>query len=133
MESIVESILKTMSSVKKPQAVFMMTLFSVLASFQGKATFRNLSRYCDYSEKTFSRWYRRDFDYLAFNKQLFVSEFGSTGERIAAIDASFMAKSGKSTDGLGWFYHGGSQKPERGLEISTICITDLQSNTAYAL
>lgn len=133
MEGIVESILRSMSSVKKPQAIFMMTLFSVLVSFQGKATFRNLSRYCDYSEKAFSRWYRRDFEFLRFNKMLYESEFGLVGERVAAIDASFMGKSGKSTEGLGWFYHGGAQKTERGLEMSTICVVDLKSNTAYAL
>jgi len=44
-----------------------------------------------------------------------------------------MTKSGKRTEGLGWFYHGGSQKVASGLEMSTICIADLQLNTAYAL
>lgn len=36
MEAIVEYILQTMSSVKKPQAMFMMTLFSILAHFREK-------------------------------------------------------------------------------------------------
>jgi hypothetical protein len=35
--------------------------------------------------------------------------------------------------GLGWFYNGSAGVAQRGLEISTLCITELKSNTAYAL
>jgi hypothetical protein len=67
MESIVNVILNSMSSVKKPQKFFISSLFSVLMIFQGKATFRNLSRYSNIHEKTFSRWYREPFDFMTFN------------------------------------------------------------------
>ena len=50
-----------------------------------------------------------------------------------AVDASFVPKSGKHTDGLGYFWNGSRQKSERGLEISSICVVDMQANTAYAL
>ena len=59
-----------MSSVKQPQAKFIASLFSVLMVFQGKANFRNLSRYCVMHEKRFSRWYRKAFDFVAFNRAL---------------------------------------------------------------
>ena len=34
----------------------------------GHATFRNLSRYSSYHERTVCRWYDRDFDFVALNK-----------------------------------------------------------------
>ncbi|PKH02239.1 hypothetical protein CXF72_12640 [Psychromonas sp. MB-3u-54] len=58
--------------------------------------------------------------------------FPEQKERIAAIDASFISKSGRKADGLGWYYNGSAEEAQRGLEISTICITYLNSNTAYA-
>jgi len=133
MENVVEAVLNSMSSVKKPQRLFIMGLFSVLVVFQGKATFRNLSRYCHLHEKRFSRWYRRHFDFTLFNTDLIKRELPEGAERIAAIDASFMRKSGQHTEGLGWFYHGQLGQAMKGLELSLICIVDLKSNTAYTL
>ena len=54
-------------------------------------------------------------------------------ERIAGVDASFLPKSGKKTEGLGQFYNGCHGKSERGLEWSALCIIDLEHNTAYTL
>lgn len=56
MEGIVNSVLTSMSGVKKPPRIFLMGLFTVLRLYQGKATFRNLSRYSEMHEKRFSRW-----------------------------------------------------------------------------
>jgi hypothetical protein len=133
MEGVVKAVLISMSSVKKPQRLFIMGLFVVLVTFQGKATFRNLSRYCDMHEKRFSRWYRRRFDFAQFNTRLIQHEFPDDGERIAAIDASFMKKSGQKTEGLAWFYHGQLGQAMKGLELSLICTVDLQTHTAYAV
>ena len=90
MEGIVNSVLTAMSSVKKPQRLFLMRLFSVLSMFQGKATFRNPSRYSEMDEKRFSRWYRRTFDFAQFNALLIDHELPGDHERIVAIDASFI-------------------------------------------
>ena len=49
MENLVDTILLQMSTIKKPQKRFIKCLFSVLTLFMGKATFRNLSRYCSLS------------------------------------------------------------------------------------
>ena len=57
----------------------------------------------------------------------------SSREVIAALDASFMTKSGKKTEGLGMFWRGCSGRTEKGLELSLLSLVDLQSNTAYAL
>ena len=127
MEETVESVLRNMSSVNFPQQKFMTLIF------QGKANFRNLSRYCSMHEKRFSRWYRRSFDFVTFNHTLLRQELPSDTQYIAAIDASFMRKSGKCTEGLGWFYHSQSSKAEQGLEISLISAIDLKAHTAYSL
>lgn len=67
MEEIICSIMQKMINVNKPQQKFMVQLFMALATFVGKATYRNLSRYSDLNEKTISRWFRRVFDFLKFN------------------------------------------------------------------
>ncbi len=133
MESIVKTALDAMSTVKKPQKTFIVLLFSALVVFQGKANFRNLSRYSSMSEKRISRWYRRSFDFFHFNCLMLSEVFSTTSELIAALDASFMTKSGKNTDGLGMFWRGCTGKAERGLELSLLSVVDLQSNTAYPL
>jgi hypothetical protein len=89
-----------MSSVKQPQAKFIASLFSVWMVFPGKANFRNLSRYCVMHEKRLSRWYRKAFNFFAFNRALLRHELPAGSECIAAMDASFMRKSGKKTEGL---------------------------------
>jgi hypothetical protein len=95
MKGIVDSFLASMSSVKKPQRLFLMGLFSVLGLFQGKATFSNLSRYSEMHEKRFSRWYRRAFDFAHFNARLLAHELPKDHERIAAI-GSGRADGGRS-------------------------------------
>ena len=133
MTSLVESVLQKMSSLKKPQRVFISLLLSTLIVVQGKANFRNMSRYCDSNEKRFSRWYRRDFDFILFNELIIFDNLLENTPCIAAMDASFMHKSGHKTEGLGKFYHGAISKAVKGLELSLISIVDMQSNTAYGL
>ncbi len=133
MTTLVETILDSMSNVRKPQRKFMSALFAVLIVFQGKANFRNMSRYSSMSEKCFSRWYRRSFDFAQFNTALLRHESPDPGQFIAAIDASFLSKSGKKTDGLAWYYNGAAGEAQRGLEASLISVIGLSLNTAYAL
>ncbi len=68
----------------------MLPLFAVLMAFQGKATFTNLSRYSQMSEKRIRRWSERHFELANFNTQLLLFCLPKEGERIAAIDASFI-------------------------------------------
>jgi hypothetical protein len=133
MDETVNLILNAMSSVKKPQRLFMLSFLSVLQVYQGKATFRNLSRYSHLSEKRFSRWYRRTFNFSLFNRSLLINELPKNSEVIGAIDASFVHKSGKKTEGLGYFYNGKAGKAEKGLELSLISLVDLTANTSYAI
>lgn len=133
MEDVVKKILASMSRVNKPQRGFIFILLCTLMVFQGKATFRNLSRYSGMHEKTFSRWFRKKFNFTEFNQKLITHEVPSSSTLIGAVDASFVAKSGKHTDGLGYFWNGLRQRSEKGLEISSICVVDMQAHTGYAL
>ena len=133
MEDKVNTVLHAMSNINKPQRFFMVALFNVLMMFQGKANFRNMSRYSPLSEKRLGRWYGRVFEFTRFNTILLSHTLLDQQECIAAIDASFISKAGKQTDGLGWFYNGNASQSQRGLEASAIFRIDLKSNTAYAL
>ena len=124
--------MQKMTNVNKPQQKFLAQLFTALATFVGKATYRNLNRYSNLNEKAISRWFRRVFDFLQFNN-LLLHQLITSKDKISAIDASYMKKSGKKTNGLGMFWNGQSGKAEKGLEVSLISIIDRKSNTAYAL
>jgi hypothetical protein len=69
------------------------------------------------------------FDFVAFN-MLCLESLLDNGEWVAAIDASFARKSGRTSYGLGWFWNGSQGQAERGLEISLL---DVTHDTAYTL
>ena len=60
--TIVKLILKQMPAVRQPQAKFLEILCATILAFRGHVTLRNLSRYCDYSERTLARQFRAAFD-----------------------------------------------------------------------
>ena len=133
MEDLVKKILVSMPSVKKAQQTFMIYLFSAFMVFQGRASMTHLSRYSLMSEKRFRRFFQRFFDFLQFNSRLLTNSQVLGNERIAAIDASFIKKSGNKTEGLGWFYSASAGRMQKGLETSLMALIDVKSNTAYAL
>jgi hypothetical protein len=93
----------------------------------------NLSRYNDYHEKTFSRWFRHGFDLVELNR-LSLQPLNDVNPIIStAAECSFLTKSGKHTDELGMFYNGANDKAEKGLEISTLAVVDVTENIAYNL
>jgi hypothetical protein len=121
-----------MSSVAKPQRKFMFILLTALTYLPGRVNFRNLGRYIPLSEKTFSRWFRRPFNFVAFNL-LSLNALLDNDEWVAAIDASFSPKSGRRSYGLDWFGNGSRGQAERGLERSLLALVDVTRNTAYTL
>lgn len=131
--SLVETVLDRMSSITKPQRTFLIMLFATLTYLPGKINFRNLSRYSDGCEKTHGRWFRRSFDFVEFNRLSLSGLFGR-GRRLAvATDCSFCPKSGQHTYGLDYFYHSQHRRAEKGLEISTLALIDVDYHTAYHL
>lgn len=92
-----------------------------------------MSRYGDYSERTYRRQYQKPFDFISMNGETIAVAIPSYREQVAAIDCSFIPKSGKTTWGVDSFYNGSIGKPEKGLEISVISIVDVDACQGYTL
>jgi hypothetical protein len=131
--TIVKEILKQMPAVSQPQRKFLETLFATILALRGRVNFRNLSRYCDYSERTIARQFRRCFDWPDFHQRVMNAALDPRSELISAQDASFIPKSGKQTFGLGHFFNGCANRAERGLEISTLAVVDVTRRCALTL
>jgi hypothetical protein len=131
--TIVPHILNHLPGLAKPQAKFLATLFATILALRGHVTFRNLARYCSYSERTLARQFRKPFDWPRLNPLAMAKVILPTSTLIAAQDASFIPKSGKKTYGLDHFFNGCAGRTERGLEISTLALVDLTRNCAYSL
>src|SRR5216117_386486 len=68
--TIVHDILKQMPGLGQPQRKFLATLFVTILVLRGRVNFRNLSRYCDYSERTIARQFRASFDWPDFHQRV---------------------------------------------------------------
>ena len=133
MELFINNILDQMSGVAKPQKKFLVNLFLTILLMRGKVNFRNLSRYSELCEKTYSRQFRKAFDFTDFNKRLIAEIVPEHHQKIAVMDCSYIPKSGKQTYGLGFFYDSSHDKAAKGLEISNLAVIDVTANTGYSL
>src|SRR5205823_1349888 len=131
--TIVHDILKQMPGLGQPQRKFLATLFVTILVLRGRVNFRNLSRYCDYSERTIARQFREPFDWPDFHQRVLMTALDARSELVSAHDASFIPKSGKQTFGLGHFFNGCASRAERGLEISTLAVVDVTRRCAFTL
>ena len=144
----VSEILAQMTDVFRPQQKAILALLSALMCFSGRATMRNLSRYGAGSPKRLRRWASQEFGYLNFNLRLLdkhqviindpqpMVDKPKRLNQAILIDATFLRKSGRNTEGLGWFHNGSSrstQKLERGLEMTLIATVNMDEHSAYAL
>lgn len=130
---LLQSVLSRLQPTKKPQRKFVAHVLGLLLMLPGHATFRNMSRYSPYHERTFARWYDTPFDWVSFNKVAISEVIPSEHEQALIIDASFVPKSGKQTYGLDRFWNGSHRRAEKGLEISTLAWLDLSDHCAYCL
>lgn len=128
---LIETIIHKMSNISRPQRKFLIILFSTIQLLRGKMNFRNLSRYSDFNEKTYSRQFRKSFDFAEFNRLSIESVVPKEATQIATMDCTFVEKSGKHTYGLDLFYNSSHRKPQKGLEFSDLAIVDVDYNTAY--
>ena len=130
---LLQSVLSCLKQTKKPQYKFVTHLLGLMLMLPGHATFRNMSRYSPYHERTFSRWYGRDLDWVSLNKGAITEVVPPEHDQALVMDASFVPKSGKHTYGLDRFWNGSHSRAEKGLEISTLAWLDITDNCAYCL
>ena len=132
-----QSVLATLPQTKKPQRKFIAHLLRL----PGHATFRNLSRYSAYHERTpdrvrgrlFARWYNRAFDFVSINKAAITQVIPTKHQQALVIDASFIPKSGTHTYGLEHFWNSRHRRSEKGLEVSLLAWLDITDTCAYGL
>lgn len=134
IETILGTIFASLKVNNKPETKFFTELFGLIFSIQGRINFENLSRYSKYDESTFRRHFGKFFDWLGFNDALIkLAQVGTQEAVIAAIDCSFIPKSGKSTFGLDKFWSGCAGTAQKGLEISVLALIDVASAEAWTL
>lgn len=110
-----------------------MTLFSTILVVCGKVNFTNLSRYSELNEKTYRRHFGVEFKFTQLNVELVNLTAGAGQALLLVMDCSFIAKSGKATDGIDWYWNGCASRVEKGLEMSLVGVVDIETETAYAL
>ncbi|EIM64501.1 transposase [Desulfobacter postgatei] len=131
METI--KLILSQMSIPKPQLKFLLILFSTIMILRGRMNYRNMSRYSILHEKSFSRNFKKPFDFTELNHRLILETIPEANKKMAAIDASFVPKSGKHSYGIDYFWSGVVGKSKKGQEISSLAIVDLDYNTAYNL
>ena len=129
---LLESVLLKMR-LSQPCRQFLNELLLLLLLVPGRATFRNLSRYSAYVEKTCGRWFRRQVDWAGLNVAAIRAVVPADHESVLAVDPSYVPKSGQHTAELGYFWNGSAGRAERGLEVNALSWVDVTANTAYAI
>jgi len=100
-------------------------------SIKGKINFLQLGRFSPYGEQTFRNQFEKKFDFFSFNGHLIKQTI--PGERIIALDPSYIPKAGKSTYGRGRYWSGVAKATKWGLEICGFAVVEIINNTALHL
>jgi hypothetical protein len=117
--------------LNKPRKDFIISVLWHILSIKGRINFLQLGRFSPYSEQTYRNQFERKFDFFLFNEQLINQTI--PGERIIALDPSFIPKAGKSTYGRSKFWSGVAKSAKWGLEICGFAVVDISNNTALHL
>lgn len=128
VETFVSAILSKMSGITKCQLKFISHLMRLFLSIRGKLTYLNLGRHGDYCEQSYRINYEKGFDFKTYNTELIQTYCGD--ELIWLFDPSYLAKSGKHTPGVGYFWSGCAGSMKWGLELSALAIGDIENHTA---
>mgnify|MGYP001567086838 FL=1 len=105
-ETLVGAIIEKISDLDKSRKKFMRHLFLLFMGIRSRYNFLNMERHGLYSEQSYRNNFCEDFDFLNFNKELINQSCSS--HKIIAFDPSYIPKSGKHTEHLGWFWSGTS-------------------------
>ncbi|NJL75288.1 MAG: transposase [Saprospiraceae bacterium] len=115
---------------------FLDNLISCFYCVQKDITVRSLSRYSEYSTRSFFRFLKRDVDWVSLRMAL-VSKFvlNSKDERVyvLALDETVEGKSRKSTYGMSRFFSSTLDKVITGVSFSAISLIDTKEAISYML
>ena len=133
IKCLIDSILQveSFSKLNKPRKDFIVCVLWHILSIKGKINFLQLGRFSSSGEQTFRNHFEKRFDFLSFNRQLINRV--SKGERVVALDPSYIPKAGKSTYGKGKYWSGVAKAAKWGLDICGFAVVDIVNNTALHL
>jgi hypothetical protein len=69
---------------------FMIEVFMLFLSIEGRINFFQLERYGQFSEQRYRQQFEKPFDYMELNKQLAISS--GSGRCVIAFDPSYISK-----------------------------------------
>lgn len=127
-ETFTAAILRKMSDIGICQKKFIVHLVVLLLSMRSRVNYLMLCRYGKYSEKSYRLNFEKGFDFETFNRRLILSNCSK--DLLWIFDPSHIAKSGKHTPGVGYFWSGCADSVKWGLELSALAIGDMENQTA---
>lgn len=130
-EALVGAIIGKISGINQSRRKFMIHLLLLFMGLRGRFNFLNMARYGKYDERSYRNNFSTNFDFLNVNTELINQS--CSAHKIIAFDPSYIPKSGKHTEHLGWFWSGTSGKAMKGLEIGGLAVIDIENNTAMSL
>ena len=130
-KSLVVNTFRSVMNINVCRQRFMVEAVTLFLSIKGRVNFQQLERYGKYSEQRYRIQFEKPFDFMGFNSGL-VRRHGS-GHYIIALDPSFIAKSGKKTPGIGYFWSGQAARIKRGLEMLGMAAIDVDNHTGFHL
>ncbi len=110
---------------------FVKDVLWLFLSINAPVNFLQLGRYGQYGEQRYRQQFEGDFDFFNFNSTLIQQHCGT--RLVIAFDPSYIPKSGRKTEGVGWFWSGSASQSKWGLEIGGIAVLDLDNHTALHL
>jgi Ni,Fe-hydrogenase I large subunit len=113
------------------QRDFLLDLFDLWLCLHGRYNFMHLGRYGGKNESTYRQNFAKPFDFFLFNFHLVKQHLSK--DVIVAFDPCYVTKSGKCTDGVGYFYSGSAGQVKWGMEASGLAAVDLQNKVALHL
>lgn len=118
-------VLLTLAAVSAHQYRFLSILMPLWIAIPGRVNAQNFSRYSGWNERTFRRHFQAALPWHGLHLTLVKLLVGCRAvipRFILVMDASFVAKSGRKTFGLGTFWNSCAGRSETGLELSCIAL-----------
>ena len=128
---LLETILSEMGGLSKPRLRFMRWIFGAWLGLPVRRTMMNLARFGPYCEKSIRLHMARGFCFGEFGRLLIAKGCGQ--ERVCAFDPTYVAKAGRHTYGVDYWWCGTLQRAVRGLELGVLGVIDVSVRSAFAL
>ena len=131
LRELIASALKSQTNLSKSFQTFFIETMELVLTHTGRLNFTQMARCGRSCESRFRQNFRKSFDWLSFNRSFLES---TKGHRIAiAVDPCYIAKSGKKTPGVDWFWSGCAAAMKKGLEILGMSIVDADAKDSVFL